>query len=265
MNASNADHAVSPKSITYTALPGIPLVEPGDDLAATIMDALGRIGEQLIDGDIIVIAQKIVSKAEGRYQSLHEIEPTPEALELAKQTGKDPRHVQIVLRESNEILRQRQNVLIVEHRLGYVMANAGIDESNIEHEFSGDRVLLLPLDPDGTAGALKQAFDNAYQKSIGVIITDSFGRPWRLGVVGIALGSAGLPSIVNLIGTPDMFGRPMCVTQIAVADEIAAGASLIMGEAAEGLPVVLVRGFSSQEPHTPAAALRRPRHEDLFR
>jgi coenzyme F420-0:L-glutamate ligase/coenzyme F420-1:gamma-L-glutamate ligase len=253
------------KSITYFAVAGIPLIKPGDDLARIIVDALHADGLPLQSGDIVVIAQKIVSKAEDRYVELSDVHPSEQARTLAEQIGKDPRYVEVVLSESAEVVRYRQNVLIVAHRLGFVMANAGIDQSNIRHVDGEERVLLLPRDPDGSAAALKAGLDAAFDADIGVIINDSFGRPWRNGVVGVALGVAGLPSLLDLIGQPDMFGRPMQMTEIAVADEIAAGASLLMGQAAEGLPVVVVRGLTFDAAARPASALVRPRERDMFR
>lgn len=253
------------KSVTYFAVPGIPLVTPGDDIATVIGDALKAAQFQLITGDIVVIAQKIVSKSEGRYVELKDVVPSEKAFELAKEIGKDPRFIEVVLSESDEVVRHRPNIMIVAHRLGYVMANAGIDQSNILHNDGEERVLLLPKDPDGSASALKSKFDAAFGADIGVIINDSFGRPWRNGVTGVALGVAGLPSLLDMIGAPDMFGRPMQVTEIAVADEIAAGASLLMGQAAEGLPVVVVRGLSFSAASRPASALVRPRERDMFR
>jgi coenzyme F420-0:L-glutamate ligase/coenzyme F420-1:gamma-L-glutamate ligase len=253
------------KSITYSAVTGIPLIKPGDDLAGIIVDALRAEGLPLQSGDVVVIAQKIVSKAEGRYVELRDVQPSEQARTLAEQIGKDPRYVEVVLSESAEVVRYRQNVLIVAHRLGFVMANAGIDQSNIRHLEGEERVLLLPRDPDGSAAALKARLDAAFDSDIGVIINDSFGRPWRNGVVGVALGVAGLPSLLDMIGQPDMFGRPMQMTEIAVADEIAAGASLLMGQAAEGLPVVVVRGLRFDAAARPASALVRPRERDMFR
>lgn len=252
------------KSVTYFAVPGLPLVNPGDDLAALIGNALAAVQFRLVTGDVVVVAQKIVSKAENRYVELKHLKPSAEAQDLAGKTGKDPRYIEAVLSESSEVVRYRPNVLIVAHRLGYVMANAGIDQSNIEHA-GEERVLLLPKDPDGSAAALKSQLDAAFAANVAVIINDSFGRPWRNGVVGVALGVAGLPSLVDMVGAPDMFGRPMQVTEIAVADEIAAGASLLMGQAAEGLPVVIVRGLSFEAPARPASALVRPRERDMFR
>jgi coenzyme F420-0:L-glutamate ligase/coenzyme F420-1:gamma-L-glutamate ligase len=253
------------KSITYFAVPGLPLINPGDDLAALIVDALNAEQLQLVSGDIVVVAQKIASKAENRYVELKDVRPSEPAQTLADQIGKDPRYVEVVLSESAEVVRHRRNILIVAHRLGFVMANAGVDQSNIEHADGEERVLLLPRDPDGSAASLKARFDAAFATNVGVIINDSFGRPWRNGVVGVALGVAGLPSLLDMIGAPDLFGRPMQGTEIAVADEIAAGASLLMGQAAEGLPVVVVRGLTFDAAARPASALVRPRERDMFR
>lgn len=253
------------KSITYFAVPGLPLIHPGDDLAARIVDALKAEQLQLASGDIVVVAQKVISKAENRYVELRDVSPSERARNLADQTGKDPRYIEVVLSESAEVVKHRRNILIVAHRLGFVMANAGIDQSNIEHADGEERVLLLPRDPDGSAAALKARLDVAFAADVGVIINDSFGRPWRNGVVGVALGVAGLPSLLDMIGAPDLFGRPMQVTEIAVADEIAAGASLLMGQAAEGLPVVVVRGLRFDAVVRPASALVRPRERDMFR
>ncbi|MGZ5872946.1 MAG: coenzyme F420-0:L-glutamate ligase [Bradyrhizobium sp.] len=253
------------KSITYVAVPGLPLINPGDDLAALVVDALKAERLQLISGDIVVVAQKVISKAENRYVELKAVRPSEQARSLADQTGKDPRYIEVVLSESAEVVKHRRNILIVAHRLGFVMANAGIDQSNIGHADGEERVLLLPRDPDRSAAALKVRLDAAFAADVGVIINDSFGRPWRNGVVGVALGVAGLPSLLDMIGAPDLFGRPMQVTEIAVADEIAAGASLLMGQAAEGLPVVVVRGLTFDAAARPASALVRPRERDIFR
>lgn len=255
----------SPRAISYTAVPGFPLVAPGDDLAALIAAALAGTGLFLIDGDVVVVAQKIVSKAEDRYVDLAAVKPSPRAEEIAGATAKDPRYVEVVLSEAEEVLRQRPGALIVSHRLGFVVANAGIDESNISHDEGSGRVLLLPSDPDASAGRLKAGLEAAYGAAVGVIVIDSFGRAWRKGVVGMAIGAAGVPALLDLVGKPDLFGRPMRVTEVAVADQIAAGASLVMGEAAEGMPVVIVRGFASSAPSRPAADLVRPRAQDLFR
>ncbi len=253
------------KSVSYLAVPGIPQIEPGDDLAGIIVDAVKAAGLALEDRDIVVIAQKIVSKAEGRYVYLKDVVPSGAARELAEKIGKDARYVEIVLSESDEVVRSWPNVMIVAHRLGFVMANAGVDHSNISQSGGNERVLLLPRDPDGSAAGLKTRFDEAFGIETGVVINDSFGRPWRNGVVGVALGAAGIPSLIDLIGAADMFGRPMQVTEVAAADEIAAGASLIMGQAAEGLPVVVVRGLAFSAAARPASALVRSREKDRFR
>ncbi len=253
------------RSITYTALPNIPLVQPGDDVCAIIKAGLADAEIVLQDGDVIVIAQKIVSKSENRYVDLARIVPSAMAQELAEVTGKDARHIEAVLAESSEVLRVKKNVMIVAHRLGFVMANAGIDESNIAHSEGSGQVLLLPVDPDKSCREIKATLDRDFAVSIGVIINDSFGRAWRNGVVGVALGAAGISSLQNLIGSPDLFGRAMKVTEVAVGDELAAAASLVMGQGAEGLPIVHVRGFRNRAPENDAAALIRPKDMDMFR
>ena len=255
---------MSASSLTLTALPGFPLVAPGDDLATLLAAALRRAAIAPEDGDILVVAQKVVSKAEGRIVDLGSVTPSPRAILLAQEVAKDPRLVEIVLSESSEVIRHRKDVLIVAHRLGFVMANAGVDQSNVG---GGERecVLLLPRDPDASAAALKTKLDREFDAKLGVVINDSFGRAWRNGVVGVALGAAGVPSLRDLVGAPDLFGRKMRVTEVAVADEIAAAASLLMGQAAEGLPAVHVRGLKCNAPALPASALLRPKETDLFR
>jgi coenzyme F420-0:L-glutamate ligase / coenzyme F420-1:gamma-L-glutamate ligase len=252
-----------PPTLTLTALAGLPFVKPGDDLVALLQMALQRANIVVRDGDILVIAQKIVSKAEGRIINLNDVVPSPRASALAKKADKDPRLVEIILSESSEVIRYRKGVLIVAHRLGFVMANAGIDRSNSGED--DELVILLPLDPDGSAAALKAKIDNDCRVNVGVIINDSFGRAWRNGIVGVAIGAAGVSSLRNMVGAPDLFGRKMQVTEVAVADEIAAAASLLMGQAAEGLPAVHIRGFVCNAPPLPAAALLRRKELDLFR
>jgi len=247
------------------AVAGIPLIEPGDPLASILIDALKASKISLNSGDVLVVAQKIISKAEGRYVDLANVKPSPRAQDYARQTGKDPRFVEVVLSESTDVIRTAPNVLIVAHRLGFIMANAGIDQSNIEHSKGAERVLLLPKNPDVAAASLKAALDAASGAACGVVINDSFGRPWRNGVTGVALGAAGVPSLVDMVGRPDMFGRKLRMTEIALADEVAAGASLVMGQAAEGLPAVLVRGLDLSAPSRPASALIRDPAKDLFR
>lgn len=251
--------------VEYIALLGISQVEPGDDLAALIGQALARMQLKLQRNDILVIAQKIVSKSEGRYVRLSDMQPSLRARELAEQVGKDPRFLEVVLSESEEIVKSWPNVVIAAHRLGFVMANAGIDQSNIEHRDGEERVLLLPKDPDGSAERLRIALNETGDLDLGIIINDSFGRPWRNGVVGVALGAAGVPSLLSQIGVPDLFGRAMRVTEIAIADEIASAASLLMGQAGEGLPIILVRGLRLDGPNSPAAALARSKSRDMFR
>jgi coenzyme F420-0:L-glutamate ligase/coenzyme F420-1:gamma-L-glutamate ligase len=255
----------SAASVTLHALSGLPLIEPGDDIAALLCAALERAGLGLVDGDIVVVAQKVISKAEGWYVDLDTVEPSAQAIELASRVGKDPRHVQVVLSESEEIVKIGQHVIVAAHKLGFVMANAGIDESNIDHKRGAGRVLLLPRDPDGSAAALKARLDETFGVSCGIVISDSFGRPWRNGVVGVALGAAGVPSLIDRIGTPDLFGRALKVTEIAFADGLASAAALLMGEAGEGRPAVLVRGVSTEAPAKPAASLIRSRERDMFR
>ncbi len=251
--------------ITLKALTGIKLVEPGDDLGAIAVEAFAANGVRPQPGDVLVVAQKIVSKAEGRYVDVAEVKASPRAIGLAAEVDKDPRFVEVVLSESKRVVRHRPGLLIVEHRLGHVMANAGIDHSNVAASDGSERVLLLPQDPDGSARALQAHLAKIFGVSIGVIVSDSFGRPWRKGTVGIALGVAGLPAVIDLRGQPDLFGRELLVTETGFADEIAAAAGLLMGQAAEGLPMVLVRGLRWSAPNCSAAALIRPAEHDLFR
>lgn len=252
------------RCLTLSALAGLPLVNPGDDLGALLIGALRRTEIVPQDKDVLVVAQKIVSKAEGRLVDLKSVVPSARAVAIAEEVNKDERLVEIILSESAEVIRQKRDILIVAHRLGFIMANAGVDQSNVAGE-DGNQALLLPRDPDASAAALKMRLDHEFGVDFGIIINDSFGRPWRVGVVGIALGAAGLPAIRNMIGVPDLFGRKMRVTEVAVADEIAAAASLLMGQGAEGQPAVHLRGFDWDAPAMPASALLRPKDQDLFR
>jgi coenzyme F420-0:L-glutamate ligase/coenzyme F420-1:gamma-L-glutamate ligase len=256
---------VTPDRLALTALPGIPLVKPGDDLAAHIIAALERAGERLQPGDVLVVAQKVVSKAEGRFFALDEIEPSAKAAALAETVDKDARLVELILSESRRVVRHRPGVLIVEHRLGYVLANAGIDASNIEPEGGQQRILLLPVDPDASCRRLRDALRARTEVAAAVIVNDSVGRAWRNGTVAIALGAAGLSSLLDLRGALDLFGRPLRVSQVGLADQLAAAASLVQGEAAEGTPVVLIRGFAPEQADAGAAGLIRKPEEDLFR
>jgi coenzyme F420-0:L-glutamate ligase/coenzyme F420-1:gamma-L-glutamate ligase len=251
--------------LTITGLAGVPLVKPGDDLGALALAAYAAMGLAPADGDVLVVAQKIVSKAEDRIVDVATVEPSERAIALAAEVEKDPRLVEIILSESRRIVRHRPNLVIAEHRLGYVMANAGIDHSNVAPDDGTERVLLLPVDPDGSALALQQSLAAASGRRIAVIISDSFGRPFRRGTVGIALGAAGLPALIDWRGHPDLFGRKLEVTETGFADEIAAAASLVQGQADEATPIVLVRGLSWSAPEAPGAALVRPSEHDLFR
>jgi coenzyme F420-0:L-glutamate ligase / coenzyme F420-1:gamma-L-glutamate ligase len=251
------------RSLTLSALEGIPIVKAGDDLGGLLVAAIRRAEITPRDKDVLIVAQKIVSKAEGRFVDLRTVVPSARAAALAHEVEKDPRLVEVILSESVGVIRKARNVLIVSHRLGFVMANAGVDQSNVDAEGS-DQVLLLPHDPDGSAAALKARLDREFGADLAVIINDSFGRPWRIGVVGIALGAAGLSVVRNMVGTQDLFGRKLRITEVAVADEIAAAASLLMGQGAEGQPAVLLRGLGWDGPATSAAALVRPKEIDLF-
>ena len=246
------------------AIPGLPMVKAGDDLSSMIAHAAERAGQILRDGDVVVIAQKIVSKAEGRTVDLATIIPSDEAITLAKQVGKDPRIVQVVLSESVRVVRSRPNLMIMQHRLGFVMANAGVDQSNVAPSDGAQRALLLPVDPDGSAEAIRAALTERSGVKIACVFSDSFGRPWRRGTAGVAIGCAGLPSFIDLRGQPDLFGRILEVSIIGFADEIAAAASLLQGQAAEGQPVVIVRGLTWTAPNASVAELVRPPDEDLF-
>ena len=251
--------------MTLAALQGIPQVQPGDDLTSIVIAALEASQEVLADGDILVVAQKIISKAEGRIVALEDVVASERAVALAAEVGKDPRQVELVLRESREIVKHRPGVLIVEQNLGLVMANAGIDHSNIESPEGCEQLLLLPLDPDASCQRLRDGLRQRLGVTVGVIVNDSIGRAWRVGTVGQAIGVAGLPAVIDLRGETDLFGRELLVSEQAVADELAAAASLLQGQAAEGLPVVLIRGFVSDAPIQGADALVRPREMDMFR
>ncbi len=251
--------------VTLIAIPNIPLVKPGDDLTELILTGLFSADLSLEDGDILVIAQKIVSKAEGRMVRLRDVEPSPQAREIGQAIQKDPRAVEVVLRDSNEIIRARGGVLIVEQRLGFICANAGVDRSNVPPANGDDVVTLLPADPDATAQAIRSRFQERTGKSIGVIINDSHGRPWRRGTVGVAIGVAGIEAVEDLRGQPDLFGYRLRHTEVGLADQIASAASLLMGQADEGRPVILARGVPHRPGKGSARDILRPRETDLFR
>lgn len=251
--------------LRLTAVPHIPHVQPGDDLTKLILDALHKADIALKDGDILAVAQKIVSKAEGRLIRLADVQPSQRAIDVAAQTKKDPRIVELILQESDEISRMRPGVLIVRHRLGFTSANAGIDRSNVAQDDEEGTVLLLPTDPDRSAAQLREKIEARLGVHIGVVITDSHGRPFRMGTVGVAIGAAGFPTLWDKRGEPDLFGYELQHTDIGVADEIAAAAGLLMGQAAEGIPVVLLRGLSLPKTNGKAADLVRPKALDLYR
>ena len=246
------------------AIPGLPMVRAGDHLPSLIAEAIARGGLALRDGDVVAIAQKIVSKAEGRTVDLATVTPSAEARALAEEVGKDPRIVQVVLSESVRVVRSRPNLMIMQHRLGFVMANAGVDQSNVAPEDGVRRALLLPVDPDGSAETIRADLARHFGVVLGCVITDSFGRPWRRGTVGVAIGCAGLPAVIDLRGQPDLFGRILEVSIVGFADEIAAAASLLQGQGAEAQPVVVVRGLSWTAPDATIADVVRPPAEDLF-
>jgi len=265
--------------LILTPLQNIPLIRRDDNLADIVVNALQADNISLQDDDILVFAQKVISKAEGRTVNLTTIMPSQRAIELAKQTAKDARVVELILQESNEVLRTRVGAIIVEHKLGFVCANAGIDHSNVdsplpEGEGLGVRepgdsaeewVLLLPADPDQSAEKMRNEIKSKTGKRVGILIIDSHGRAWRNGTVGVAIGIAGLPGLEDLRGKPDLFGYTLQVTQVGVADELAAAASLMMGQAAEGTPVVHVRGFPYPMREGSLKELIRPKDQDLFR
>src|ERR1700730_14576076 len=255
----------TPPRIELIGAPDVPLVNPGADRATLIAAALERDELRPVTGDVLAIAQKIVSKAEDRFVDLAMVQPSERARGIGSEIQKDPRLVEVILGESTRVVRQRPGLLIVEHRLGYVMANAGVDHSNVGAPDRRERVLLLPRDPDASAEALRAKLSARFGCSLAVIVNDSFGRAWRRGTVGVALGAAGLPAALDLRGSPALFGTPLQTAVVGFADEVAAAASVVMGQAAEGMPVVLVRGLTWNAPASAAHTLVRPPEEDLFR
>ena len=250
--------------LQFHVIPGIPLIKAGDDLTAVLLEGLSRLPTALDDGDVLVLAQKIVSKAEGRLIPLASVTPGADAIALAAETDKDPRLVQLILDESVEVMRKKPGVLIMRHRLGNVGAHAGIDQSNIEHE-GGECALLLPVDPDASARRLREALLTITGRRCGVIIADSMNRAWRLGTIGGAIGSAGLTVLDDLRGTSDLFGRELKVTVINRIDSLAATACLLMGESVQKTPAVLIKGLAPEESSQTARDLIRPLAEDMFR
>lgn len=255
----------APPAVTVSAVPNLPMVRPGDDLALWLISACEASGLLPSNDDVWVFAQKVVSKAEGRYVDLADVKPSHRARELAAEVDKDPRLVEVILAESRRVVRRRPGVLIVEHRLGFVTANAGVDQSNVDPAAGREPVLLLPSDPDASASRLLDRLTGRFKRRFGVIIADSFGRPWRRGIVGAAIGVAGIPAVVDMRGRPDLYGRTLRATETGFADEVAAAATLLMGQANEARPVALVSGTAWSETPASGMSLVRPPEEDLFR
>ncbi len=260
---------MTPQSLSLNAIPNIPLIKPNDDLANIILHALSSSEYELEDNDIIAIAQKIVSKSEGRIVDLAMVKPSKKAIELAQKINKDPRQIELVLSESKEIIAIKPGVIIVEHHSGVILANAGIDHSNLDNNVDGTEkkevVSLLPKDSNSSAKRLKKEIENRCNKQIGIIITDSIGRPWRMGTTGVAIGSAGIETLRDLRGNKDIFGRELVVSETADADSLASAACLLMGEGDDATPVVLIRGYKTVISDQDARQLLRPKDEDMFR
>lgn len=255
-------------SVSLTAVPGVPDIQPGDDLALILGDALKAAGLCPVDGDILCVAQKVVSKAEGCLIPYDSVTASVQAVELGMELGRDPRKMQVVLDESRRIVRkfrapgQAEGTIICEHRLGYISANAAVDESNIGHE---NAALVLPRDPDASCRALALALAERFDASVGVVMTDTFGRPWRMGQVNVAIGLAGVPATIREQGNTDAFGRVLQVTEPALADEIAAASGLVVRKNAR-TPLVLLRGLDwAPREGTRATDIIRKQQEDMFR
>jgi coenzyme F420-0:L-glutamate ligase / coenzyme F420-1:gamma-L-glutamate ligase len=249
--------------IEIIPLAGLPLIQPGDPLAQFLGDAIVRSGG-LRDRDVLVVAQKIVSKAEGRYVDLDQITPSSRAIEIARQCEKDPRVIEVILSESSEVVRLRPGLIITRHRLGFVSANAGVDRSNVAPE-GIDRVLLLPIEPDRSAAQIRSALRDRFGFDPAVIIADSHGRPHRLGTVGVAIGLSGLAGVEDWRGRKDLFGYTLQHTEVGLADQIAAAGTLLLGQAAESIPAVIVRGAVFEQREGSTAEINRPTEMDLFR
>ncbi|HUN23015.1 MAG TPA: coenzyme F420-0:L-glutamate ligase [Anaerolineales bacterium] len=250
--------------LILTALAGLPLLAPGDDLTGIILQAMETANLHMQDGDILAIAQKAFSKVENRFVTLSAVIPSPLANEWAQKTGKDPRVVELILAESVEVVRWRLGVMVVAHRLGFVSANAGIDASNVG-DAPDEQVLLLPANPDASCAAMQTEILRRTGATVGIIMNDSHGRAWRNGTVGVAIGVAGVPALLDKRGTPDLFGRLLQITQVGMADELAAAASFLMGQANEGLPVIHIRGVDFAPRHSSVQELIRPKEQDMFR
>jgi coenzyme F420-0:L-glutamate ligase/coenzyme F420-1:gamma-L-glutamate ligase len=250
------------------AVPGVPIVERGCDVPAMLSRVLADAGIMLVDGDVVVVTSKILSRAEGRFVDLTSVEPSANAVDLARRVDKDPRLVELILRESSAVSRQARGVVVVRHRLGFVVANAAIDASNAMPlgalPGSGPWALLPPEAPDASAAAIRARLEAGSRAHIGVVVSDSFGRPFRLGSVGVAIGISGLPPLWDQRGEPDLFGRALEQTITALGDQVAAVADLVAGQAAEARPVVLVRGLRFDQSERGATALLRRAEEDLY-
>lgn len=253
------------RAVNFFALEGIPSIKPGADLSTVILVALAANGLELADNDVVVLAQKIVSKSENRYVDLEVVTPSAKAIAAAEICRKDARLVELILRESVEIVRCVPNILIVRNRNGLVLANAGIDQSNLPDGEQGTSVLLLPENPDASAAGIRDALRRQSGKKVGVGIIDSLGRAWRIGTSGTLIGAAGIDTVRDMRGQLDLFGRVLQSTILGFGDELAAGASLVMGQASEGTPVVLIRGLTCSSETQTARTLVRPPHEDLFK
>ena len=256
---------MSALSLSLHAVGGIPLVKTGDNLARVLYESMIKDGKDLKDNDVVVIAQKVVSKAEGRVVKLLDVEPGPEAIKYAKQADKDPRLVELILSESSRVVRCKPGVIIVEHHSGIVMANAGIDHSNVEQDPKAQYVTLLPKDADNSARLLRAELEKLSGKKLGVIINDSVGRAWRVGTVGIAIGCWGLVALLDLRGEEDLFGAVLAVSETAEADALASAACLLMGEAAEGSPMVIISDYPMVASNEGSAMLIRNPEDDMFR
>ncbi|MBX3052461.1 MAG: coenzyme F420-0:L-glutamate ligase [Caldilineaceae bacterium] len=252
--------------MTLFSVPGLPLIHPGDDLAQLIVAKMDAAGQQLQSGDILVIAQKVVSKAENRLVRLSGVTPDEQALELAEITGKDPRIVQVILDDSNEVVRARRGLLIVEQKSGWVCAHAGMDRSNVQAVDGEEIVALLPEDSDASAARLRGRLAELTGAEVAVLISDSHGRPWKFGTMGVCIGCAGIPPLWNQRGLPDLFGYELVASEECIVDELAGAAALLMGQSAEGRPVVVIRGYTPPDlPAAPATVLQRPKEFDVFR
>lgn len=253
------------KNLELLAIENIPLIEPGDDLVSILIQTIKEEKIKLRRGDILVIAQKVVSKSENRYAYLNDVTPSSEAIRIAKNSDKDPKLVQLILNESVKVIRQGRGVIVVENKLGFIHANAGIDKSNIESDTDNPKVLLLPKDPDNSALKIKEEIFRQTELKVGIIINDSSGRAWRKGIVGIAIGSSGVEVLLNLRGQKDLYGNALEITEVGRVDEIASAASLLMGQANEGLPVIIVRGIPETSKVNNVKSILRDKSEDLFR